>query len=449
MGKITRKKYGKALLTFLVVMVICTIISRVADSMTIPRVTTQRATEGKITYRLNGNGEIGITIRNTYLMPSGVLVESCIENETSVEEGDILIQFQKEQLQKKREELQMAMEQAQIQLEQAKLSQKEDAWIPTEEEAQRVLNQAQTEYDQALVAKQQAEDTYNQTLAMMNPEDEGYQEKQTELQGNITESESRLSTATQSLSQAQQALEGAKKNDEVTRQNNAKALESAGYTVEAAQLTLEEAEKNLEVLEDIIAQDGQICAMEKGIFYNTGVTVGALTTGNEFISIGTGGMNFTAELPKEATEKLAPGDNISINVPGQGAIETEITQLTLKKSRKENNSEDVTWINAVLPEDMEITAGYASFSIAKEAEQKYQTVLPLTAIRQDNTGYFCLGIRTENSILGEETKAERINLSVLNKDDTHVAVEGAIQPDTKIIVSSEKSVLDGDRVRVE
>lgn len=60
-----------------------------------------------------------------------------------------------------------------------------------------------------------------------------------------------------------------------------------------------------------------------------------------------------------------------------------------------------------------------------------------------------MGIRSQNSILGEETKAERIAIKILDKDNIQAAVEGAIQPDTKIIVSSEKSVLAGDRVRVE
>lgn len=449
MEKSRGKLYGKALIIFFAVVAICTIISRIADSMTIPRVKVQKAKAGKITYQMKGKGEVETTTKSTYLMPNGFLVESCLENGTSVNEGDVLIQFQKEQLEKKREELQGVLEQAQIQLEQAKLSQQEDAWVPEEENAQKTLNQAQAEYNQALAAKQQAQDNYNQVLATMNPEEEGYKEKQEELEGVLTESESRLSTATQSLSQAQQSLEGAKKNDEVTRQNNAKAKKTADYTVDGAQLSVEEAERNLKVVEDLIAQEGKICAAEKGIFQNKSVTAGTLTSGSEFISIGTGGMVFSAEVPKEAREKLAQGDSISIKIPGQEEIKAEITQIALKKSKEENSSEDVVWLSAVLPENMEVTTGYASFSIVKESEEKYQTVLPLTAIHQDNNGYYCLGIRNQNSILGEETKAERIPIKILDKDDTQAAIEGAIQPDSKIIVSSEKSVLAGDRVRVE
>ncbi len=103
----------------------------------------------------------------------------------------------------------------------------------------------------------------------------------------------------------------------------------------------------------------------------------------------------------------------------------------------------------MLPEGTELSGEYASFSVEKDSEENYQTILPLTAIRQDSKGYYCLGIRTVDTILGEEIKAERINITLLEQDDTQAAVNGAIQPDTKIIVASEKDVLAGDRVRIK
>ena len=57
MEKSRRKLYGKALIIFFAVVAICTIISRIADSMTIPRVKVQKAKAGKITYQMIGNCE--------------------------------------------------------------------------------------------------------------------------------------------------------------------------------------------------------------------------------------------------------------------------------------------------------------------------------------------------------------------------------------------------------
>ncbi len=453
MEKSRKKLYGKILLIFFLVIAVCTIISRAADSMTIPKVTVQRAESGRISYRLNGGGIIETATKSTHLLPAGFLVESCLEDGASVEVGDVLIQFQKEQLENRREELETALEQAKLQLEQAKLGAKEDAWIPAEEEAQKAQALAQAEYDQAAAQKQQVQEQYNQDVAALLPEAEDYEARKAELDAafdtELAEAQGRLDAAALGLSQAQQAVESAKKSDDVTRQNNAKAKEAVGYTVDSAQMEVDTAEKNLQEAEELIVQDGKICAEEKGIFQNTAVAAGSVTTGSEFISIGTGGLTFTAEVPKEAREKLAEGDTISIKIPGQQEIETAITQIISAEKQEEGTQEEAVFLKAALPEDTEISAGYASFLVSKDSEEEYQSILPLTAIRQDSHGYYCLGIRTTDSILGEEVRAERINITLLNQDDTQAAVEGAIQSDTKIIVTSEKDVLAGDRVRIE
>lgn len=453
MEKSRKKLYGKILLIFFLVIAVCTIISRAADALTIPKVTVQRAESGRISYRLNGGGTIEAATKSTHLIPAGFLVESCIEDGTSVEVGDVLIQFQMEQLENRRAELETALEQARLQLEQAKLGQNEDAWIPAEEEAQRALAQAQTEYDQAAAHRQQVQEQYNQDVAALVPEAEDYESAKAELDAalatELAEAQGRLDAAALGLSQAQQLLEAAQRSDDVTRQNNAKAKQTADYTVESAQMEVDAAEKNLQEAEELIAQDGKICAEEKGIFLNTAVTAGSVTTGSEFVSIGTGGLTFTAEVPREAREKLAAGDAIAIKIPGQQEIETVITQIISGEKQEEGTQEEAVFLKAALPENTEISAGYASFSVAKESEEEYQNILPLTAIRQDSRGYYCLGIRTADSILGEEARAERINITLLNQDDTQAAVEGAIQSDTRIIVTSEKDVLAGDRVRVE
>ena len=458
MKKDRKKICQKVLILFFVVVAVCTVISRAADSMTIPKVTVQQAEEGKITYSLKGNGTIGSATKSTYLMPAGFLVESCLEDGTSVEAGDVLIQFQREQLENRKKEIETALEQAKLQLEQAKLGQKEDAWIPAEEEAQKSRNQAQAEYDQAAAQKQQLQEQYNQNVAALSPETEDYEARKAELdaafQEGFAEVQGRLDAAATGLALAQQSLEAAQKSDDVTRQNNAKAQQAAGYTVESAQLEVDKAEKNLEEAEELIAQDGKIYAAEKGIFLNTAVTVGSVMTGSEFISIGTGGLVFTAEVAKEAREKLTEGDTITIKASEQEEIKTTITKITSGKRQEEagqteETQEETVSLKAKLPEETEFSGGYASFFIEKDSQEDYQTILPLTAIRQDSKGYYCLGIRTVDTILGEEIKAERINLTLLEQDDTQAAVSGAIQPDTKIIVASEKDVLAGDRVRID
>ncbi len=467
MEKDRKKLYQKMLLLFFCVMAVCTVVSRVADSITIPAVTVKKAESGSIVYSLSGGGTIQATMKNTYLIPAGFLVEFCQEDGASVEAGEVLIQFQKEQLEKRKQELVLELDKAKLQLEQAELNQTQDAWIPEEETAQRAQDKAQAEYNQAEADRQQIADEYNQSLERLNQEKETacqkaeqereqtgeevyqqaietaemeFQQKKAELDAKQSEADSRLQEAGQELSNAQEGMETARKSDEVTRQNAQKSKQSAGFTVKGAQLDVEMAEKNLQEVEELLAQEGKISAEEKGIFLNTTVSEGIITTGSEFISIGTGGFEFTAEVPKEAREKIAEGDSISIKIPGKDAVEIPVKQITSK--------EDTTILKAELPKELYASGDYATFSIKRESEE-YENILPLTAIRQDSRGYYCLGIRTKESILGEELKAERINIKLTDKDDIQAAVEGPIRADMKIIITSEKDVLAGDRVRIK
>ena len=89
----------------------------------------------------------------------------------------------------------------------------------------------------------------------------------------------------------------------------------------------------------------------------------------------------------------------------------------------------------------------ADFSIVLESET-YPTVIPIEALREDQKGFFCLAVEPQKTILGEELKAVRVDVTVLEKGDAKAAVSGAIGPDTRLIVSSNKGVAPGDRVRV-
>lgn len=442
-----KKWYGKLFLTFFLAMVICTVLSRVADSMTVPKVTVKKAEEGKISYSLNGTGTVKTTSQNSYLLPEGFLVETCLENGTAVEAGDVLIGFQKEQLNEKRQELATMLEQAKLQLEQAKLGQVEDAWIPAADSAQANLNQAQNTYDEAVTTKQQMMDSYSQVMAEMKPEDKDYEEKKKELEAGIAEVESRLTQAEEELHRAHQELESANRSDEITKKNNAKEAKLSEYAVKGALLEVEQTGKKLQEVDALIEQEGTFCAKEKGIFLNSLVTVGSVTTGNEFVSIGTGGFSFEAEVSKEDGKKLVVGDRITVRASGTEEVEAPITRITTGKGEASNEAE-IILIQAELPELTEGFSDWAPFSVRKDS-QEYQNILPLTAIRQDTKGYYCLGIRKQDSILGEEIRAVRINLTLLEQDGNNVAVEGAILSDTKIIVASEKDVLPGNRVRVE
>ena len=74
--------------------------------------------------------------------------------------------------------------------------------------------------------------------------------------------------------------------------------------------------------------------------------------------------------------------------------------------------------------------------------------MPSTAIRQDGDGFFVLAAEEQNTILGLQNVLVRLPVTVLEEGDTTTAVSGALDYDTQVVVSSDKFVQAGDKVRI-
>ena len=57
--------------------------------------------------------------------------------------------------------------------------------------------------------------------------------------------------------------------------------------------------------------------------------------------------------------------------------------------------------------------------------------------------------REKGTVMGTQTFAERVNVSVIERDGATAAVSGGFSPEDEIIVSSARPVAEGDRVRTE
>ena len=74
-------------------------------------------------------------------------------------------------------------------------------------------------------------------------------------------------------------------------------------------------------------------------------------------------------------------------------------------------------------------------------------MIPIEGLRKDVKGYYCLVARPRKAILGEELRAERVDVRVVCQGDTEVAVEGGLQDSDPIITGSNQVIGEGARVR--
>lgn len=74
-------------------------------------------------------------------------------------------------------------------------------------------------------------------------------------------------------------------------------------------------------------------------------------------------------------------------------------------------------------------------------------MIPLSALRKDMKGYYCLVARPVSTILGEEFRAERVNVEVLFRGREEAAVDGPVFDTDKVITGENKAIGEGSRVR--
>lgn len=84
-----------------------------------------------------------------------------------------------------------------------------------------------------------------------------------------------------------------------------------------------------------------------------------------------------------------------------------------------------------------------------ESEEEYEQVISLSALREDVEGAYCLIIEETEQMLGTQQAAKRVPVTVLEKDGTKAAITSELGKEDQIIVSSEKFVTGGDRVRIK
>ncbi len=139
---------------------------------------------------------------------------------------------------------------------------------------------------------------------------------------------------------------------------------------------------------------------------------------------------------------MAAGDEIQVTVQG----ETKAQTLEIERIGQDEEGRYV-WYAPLGGNAYRVGTGVA-YRYSRKSENSYETLLPLTALRESGGSSYVLTAEMKPGILGESYTAVKVNVTVLEKDDYSVAVETNLSKDAKIITESSKYVKEGDRVRL-
>ena len=248
----------------------------------------------------------------------------------------------------------------------------------------------------------------------------------------------------ESLYQAMEKVENARVSDAGTAAGKAAAREISVLKQESMKLDMEEIQKKQRKIEEYIESKGQIKAPVDGVVVDTGLQAGDRLQDGRQLRLAVGGLEMKAQIDRETAGAglLKKGSMMQVKLAGQSKnVETEVEDLN---HLAEDGKIQVT---AGMPEGQGRLGDLVSFTANIESGI-YPCVIPIEALREDNEGYYCLAAEPEKTILGEELKAVRIQVDVLEKSSSAAAVSGPVTKEMKLITESGKPVSEGDRVRV-
>jgi len=161
------------------------------------------------------------------------------------------------------------------------------------------------------------------------------------------------------------------------------------------------------------------------------------------------GLDFSVEVSNDDAALMSAGDQLDIHLTGTTQSVTG-TIREIKDSAANPGTMMTVWFNTdmqgVLDNNVQPNQKgdirYSSNTLS------YNMTLPNGAVREDSIGYFVLVVQQKSTPLGNSYVLSRVDINVLDSDSYRSAVSGGLTQRVQVVSSSDKSVSDGDSVRL-
>ena len=323
----------------------------------------------------------------------------------------------------------------------AKLQQqaKKNEAAAQESERKQTLSRAQEDYDE----------TISKNEKLVRKAKELWQEAEQKLE-NYQNGEDEDSADDSLVEDARKTLEDAKSQQTQQKKSAKRAIEDAGetdavdYSVEINNVSIAEKQRALALLQKTKEQEGKIVAQTDATVSKILLTAGDRTTETAAFLLAdlAEGARFTTEISKEDAKYVVVGDAVTLKVNDKSY--EDMTVLST-----ETNEDSSVRVTVYVPKKTISIGTHASMEIEQTSE-KYATTLPLTAIHAEQSKYFVYVLEKEDTVLGEETVARKLNVSIVEKNGEYAALsDGSLSEDDSVIVESDTMLANGEKVRLK
>lgn len=436
-----QKTVSKILISFFILIVFFSILSRAADSVTIPKVTTVTLNSRILEDTLTVDGKIRKDkVVPIFMEPNQKIGNINVYVGQKVSKEDVLVEIDLEYLLQQINQKQSDIQKIELSIQSAELKRQDD-----EKERNLNIKQAEESYEQIVAIEEakieQATIELEQAYSKLYETDSSeisqeellaiYDEKQNNLQVLIRDKEA-------AILQAKQVLETA-------QLESSELLDINEYEVE-----LSKVQNECNQLVNLQENEGMIRASADGIVSKINISIGGMTSNEAAILLED--MNsdnvMVMQIEKDKEEYVAFGQQGTVIGITEDGTENMYQSATVFETKINEENSDLLDVKVNLGQENYMYGSKSSFEIIKSSQQ-YSDCLPISAIHEDLNGYYVFILEEKKGILGSEEIATAVKIDIIDRNFSMVAIkEQLLLKNEKIIIEINKTIKNGDRVHV-
>ncbi len=419
---------------FLAFMVICTLISKSVYAYQLPMVSTCQPESKCIEHKVEAEGIVVAGGEKTVTYLPGLRIDSVLVHVGDrVEEGDELFLVDLGDLKKLMEEKQNEISKVSLQI---------NAILE---------NQATAQQKKELELARARED-YDTTSRLQDTQVGRAMESYVQAENDLEENggEKALKDALQSAAYGEADAKAAR--DEAVKQAQRRVedlLLPEDITTELETARLEQAELSDELQEyqKVLDSQGIVRAPFDGVVTKIAVGAGDRIPDTAVLLLSDESLpcQLKVLLDQEQKKYISLGDEVFIRLEGKSReLEEKISYLAESEGNPERYEALIP-----LPEGTGVpgASGVVSHS---ESGEKYRLCLPADAVYSEKDRNYVYVLKEREGILGQEYYVDEMNVKVIDKNDNWAAIEeGAVDKESRIILSATKEIKKGETVRWE
>ncbi len=428
------KKVIAGFAVFLGFMVICTLISKSVYAYRLPVVSTCEPESKYIEHKVQAEGIVTAGGEKTVTALPGLRIDSVlVQVGEKVEEGDALFQVDLADIKKLMEEKQNEISKLSFQISailenQATSQQRKELELARAREDYDTTSRLQdTQVGRALESYVQAENDLE--------ENGGDEELKDVLQSAAYGEADAKAARDEAVKQAQRRVEDILLPEEITAE------------LETARLEQTLLAESLQEYQKVLDNQGVVRAPFGGVVTKVAVGAGERIPDTAVLLLSDESIpcRLKIVLDKEQRKYIGLGEQVLIRLEGKSReLEAKIDYLAESEGNPEKYEALIT-----LPEGTGVP-GMSGVVSRSENGEKHSLCLPADAVHSENDRNYVYLLKEREGILGQEYYVDEINVRVADKNDNWVAIEeGALDKESRIILSAAKEVEKGETVRWE